>query len=117
MPSGRLESRSDYEIRRFCCHKCSTDWRQGANHFAFKPEGSRRSDGYIRIAVGSKRHYLHRYLMEAHLGRSLAREEHVHHKDGNLENNDINNLELLTDSQHLALHYKERIINEKGRFV
>ena len=36
----------------------------------------------------------HRVLMERHLGRKLEPWELVHHKDGNPQNNAIENLEL-----------------------
>jgi len=32
----------------------------------------------------------------------------VHHKDGDYTNNDISNLEIMTQSKHVALHNKER---------
>ena len=47
---------------------------------------------------------VHRHLMEEKLGRKLNKSEVVHHKDGNCLNNDINNLELLTRSEHARLH-------------
>ncbi|MCA1669689.1 MAG: HNH endonuclease [Thermomicrobia bacterium] len=43
--------------------------------------------------------------MEAHLGRSLRREEHVHHRDGNKANNAIENLQLISASDHAHLHH------------
>jgi len=47
----------------------------------------------------------HRIVMEQILGRKLRRGEIVHHKDGNGRNNVPNNLELLTQSQHIKRHY------------
>ena len=32
----------------------------------------------------------------------------VHHKDGNYKNNDINNLQIMTQNEHVALHNKLR---------
>lgn len=118
---GRLESESDYTIRRFCSSKCSQEWHSGPNHPLYKPEGSIRPDGYVRIVSEGRRIYLHRWLMEQKLGRRLKRDEHVHHIDECPKNNVIENLELITNSDHLKQHYvgwkaKGRI-NEKGQFV
>jgi HNH endonuclease len=46
----------------------------------------------------------HRLVMENYLGRYLLSNEMIHHKDGNIRNNNIENLELMNKSQHLSLH-------------
>ncbi len=115
--NGKLEPTSDFKIRKFCSHDCYVKYNIGANHYNFNPNGNSREDGYVRIAVNGKRVYLHRYVMEQNIGRKLEKHEHVHHKDGNPLNNNINNLELTTNSLHLKMHYKERNINKKGQFV
>ena len=50
---------------------------------------------------------LHRVIMENHLGRLLSKSEIVHHKDKNKKNNSIENLEVLTQSEHAKLHREE----------
>jgi hypothetical protein len=42
----------------------------------------------------------HRLVMSQFLGRPLESWEHIHHIDGNKLNNDISNLQLVTDSHH-----------------
>ena len=42
--------------------------------------------------------------MEEYLGRYLYSGEIVHHIDGNKQNNDIKNLLLMTESDHMKLH-------------
>jgi hypothetical protein len=42
----------------------------------------------------------HRWIMEQSLGRKLESWEHVHHVDGNHLNNDIQNLEVLSNADH-----------------
>ena len=46
----------------------------------------------------------YRYLMEYKLGRFLAADEVVHHKDGNPENNSLDNLEVMKRSEHSKYH-------------
>jgi hypothetical protein len=49
----------------------------------------------------------HVVIMESLIGRRIKRSEHVHHKDRNKLNNHPSNLQLLTISEHAALHRKE----------
>lgn len=45
-----------------------------------------------------------KYLIEQHLGRKLHRSEHVHHIDGNPENNDLDNLMVIDCKLHEQMH-------------
>ena len=54
--------------------------------------------GYVR---------LHRLILEMKLGRYLTDKEDGHHKDGNTFNNDPENLEVMTRSEHTSLHAKQ----------
>ncbi len=47
---------------------------------------------------------VHRVLMEIHLQRRLTFDEVVHHKNGNREDNRIENLEVLKRSEHINFH-------------
>lgn len=65
---------------------------------ARKGTGSPRQ--YKTIVVEGKQVREHRHLMEQFLGRKLEPWEHVHHVDGNYLNNDISNLQILSNSEH-----------------
>lgn len=48
----------------------------------------------------------HRVVVERNLGRFLTKEEVVHHVDENKHNNKIENLLVLSKSEHTSLHHK-----------
>jgi hypothetical protein len=60
------------------------------------------------MANKSGKIYEHRYVMANHLGRMLLTDEHVHHVDGNKTNNSLDNLVLMTNSEHMRMHTTER---------
>ena len=53
----------------------------------------------------SSRKFLHRAIWEFHNG-PVPRGYHVHHTDGNRDNNTIENLEAVEGRQHLSEHHK-----------
>ena len=57
------------------------------------------------LATGnSGRIYNHRHQASIKLGRWIKSEEHVHHLDCNKLNNSLENLEILTSSEHARRH-------------
>lgn len=59
---------------------------------------------YETIQIAKKQLRKHRFVMEEFIGRSLSKNELVHHIDGNRQNNDIENLKIVTRSEHKKLH-------------
>lgn len=65
------------------------------------------------LASNGKRILKHRIIMERYLGRKLLPHEIVHHKDKNNQNNDIKNLEIITQSQHIEKHREQLLAARK----
>lgn len=61
---------------------------------------------YKMKKINGKQIYFHRWTMEQHLGRKLTRSEIVHHIDGDPHNNNIDNLMIMTQSEHMSLEHK-----------
>ena len=58
---------------------------------------------YYGIIVEGKRVPVHRYVWEKHNG-VIPSKMVIHHKDGDRFNNDIDNIELLTYTEHKRIH-------------
>jgi len=58
----------------------------------------------------------HRIVMEQKLGRILDRKENVHHKNSDKLDNSIDNLELISLSEHMRQHRKKDVLLGKPLF-
>lgn len=53
--------------------------------------------------------YEHRNVVEEHLGRYLEKDEHVHHLNGIKSDNRLENLQVMSNSEHQKIHAKTHV--------
>lgn len=98
--------------------------KKGSEHHNWKGGFYKNREGYIKTYApdhpnaDTKGYYPeHRIVMEKKLGRYLKKSEHVHHINGLKDDNRIENLELLSHSEHMTLHKTIAPRDEKGRYI
>jgi len=72
---------------------------------------------YVICRINGKSVGLHRVIMEKFIGRKLEKGEIVHHINGNKEDNRIENLELITQSEHIKKHFNLKKYVSRRRFL
>lgn len=123
--------KSRENLRKYCSRRCyikgMIPWNTGLEGFMagvkhpnWKGGKSKDHNGYLLIAsknAQDKKRYIgeHRLIMEKYLNGKLASNELVHHINQIKDDNRIENLKVLTISEHNRVHQQLR--DSKGRFV
>lgn len=99
----------------------SDQWRKNLSEAKLKRADatslgvSKKASGYVEITRGAnKGRGVHVVVMEGLIGRRLVNGEVVHHIDGDKGNNSIENLMLMTRSEHTSLHRQQHIKGTKN---
>lgn len=94
-------------IKETRCRSCS---RTGERHHRWNG-GEKTSHGYVYVKkpdhpYACKNGYIHRshLVWESANGGFVQRGEIIHHIDGSRDNDAIENLQLMTRSEHMSLH-------------
>lgn len=93
--------------KRFCTKHLDRFTKYGSPYitkYATPGSGHINKRGYKIIRCDGKAGFEHKFIVEQKLGRSLTNNEDIHHLDGNKLNNHLNNLIVLSKSDHSKLH-------------
>ena len=116
------ESHKGYKPSKETKEKLSKANRR-ENHINWKGGFIKNTEGYLLFNVPDECRFscmkgilgyipVHRLIMAAYLQRPLTKKEVVHHVDGNLDNNKIENLMLFENTaEHTRLHWDMRRCN------
>lgn len=97
----------------FCGNSCSQFFK---NKEKGKGNGKWMENGYVVFYNKGKNIKEHIYIMQKTIGRNLKKNEIVHHINEIKTDNRIENLELMTKSEHSSLHRKKEITKGKLLF-
>lgn len=111
--------------RVYCSYKCSSDYKVGNNNPNWRGGRLKKKNGYIIVfsphhPYASKDKYVleHRLIVEKSIKRFLTPSEVVHHLNGIVDDNRIENLELLqSQSDHARIEFTIERRNEKGQII
>lgn len=121
---GKMFSHFPSAKRVYCSYKCSSDYKVGNNNPNWRGGRLKKKNGYIIVfsphhPFASKDKYVleHRLIVEKNIGRFLNPKEVVHHINGVVDDNRIENLELfLSQADHARVEYRTTVrINKKGQ--
>lgn len=107
---------SDQQIKKrigqFCSSKCRAKIMMASTFKHGMPILNNRqwilSVGHPNAKFGKRYVQLSRFIMSNHLGRPLKNGEVVHHINGDKHDDRLDNLMLMTKSEHSRLHAIER---------
>lgn len=106
------ECQGNYMALGFCELHYKRYKRYGRTNVILRPDGTGSfyidQFGYKSFKpYHGKRILEHRIIVENSIGRSLEKNEHIHHIDGNKLNNSINNLQIVSPTEHAIIHRRK----------
>ena len=87
-----------------CGQECKKRYVQGHVFKKNKKDGSYIAHNRMKLFINGQYIIRSRYVMEQHIGRALTKNDIVHHINENLMDDRIENLQLMTRSEHQSYH-------------
>lgn len=115
------ESPAAFNSKKFCSRSCVSSFTKNG---AFKPKeqhwnwkGGKYIDklGYVNMRINGRQTKEHTVIIEKEIGRCMNKNEVVHHVNGIRNDNRIENLRLMTNSEHTKLHKIGKLASEKTK--
>ena len=118
-------SKNGWDKQKLCSRKCRSKFLirtllKGENNPRWNGGKGTTSQGYVEIVAevshsknARGRILEHRFVMEKYLGRKLLTTENTHHINGNKQDNRIENLMLVTNSEHRKFHRPSEVTRQK----
>ena len=97
--------------RKFCSKFCWNKFQQKNPVLGDKSSTWRGGHYHRGYKIGLGKREEHRLVVEQHLGHKLTSEEAVHHINHIKDDNRIENLMVVSKSEHTLIHNKERYVN------
>lgn len=119
---GIIKPCSPYQLKtkKYCSRACKSKWmssQEKENTPRWKGGLYVNREGYREIRKNKNSILEHRYIMEKYINRKLTEEEVIHHINGNKQDNRIDNLIIVTRSEHMLIHNTFRLRNALGQFI
>lgn len=108
---------TDSRKRKYCTTTCSYAHRVGDRHQNWKGGRYLIKQGYIKVQTATGPEMEHRVIAARALGRPLKETEHVHHVNGNKQDNDNRNLLVCTNGYHRELERRMATLFQRENFV
>ena len=106
----RLKKKVTKYCSRSCLAKAHFPQYQHLNPIRFRAGKSEPRHYKTVMTPDGRRMREHRWIMEKHAGRKLMPHEHVHHINGDWRDNRLENLVLLTNSEHQRVELNETVL-------
>ena len=136
MSKPKKYSLKQWERKKYCSPKCQHEHQKdifSGKHFSKASEfkkgvnsgkgnnswktGKYMQEGYVMVWTENRGHVQeHRLVMEGFLGRELDSREIIHHINHDRADNRIENLQVMSQSEHAKIHTTERWNQLKKKF-